>query len=227
MEQLKAKSSLCGWSRCLALSQEACGRTDRSQGGLPSPLFAIPSKHRHGNRNMKKLVFSSLALGTLAGAIAGATVSCPIAARAAEPMRLAEAEMDGITAGASLYQATGGSVTGSILKRTGTATQSQHGSTLPGGGDEITGIGVALGTAKGSQTSGRRNSECRCLRRYPRGWLRWGCRERPPSSPPTSEKQSSTLLRGVLRLIFHESRSNSRPPNTMAQERASNQRRSA
>ena len=58
----------------------------------------------------KKLVFSSLALGTLAvavGAIAGATLSHPIAARAAQPMRLAEAEMDGMTAGASLSMTTG------------------------------------------------------------------------------------------------------------------------
>ena len=107
---------------------------------------------------MKKLVFSSLALGTLA--IAGATVSCPIAARAAEPMRLAEAEMDGITAGAELDQATGTSVTGSTsaiggsTSAIGIATQNQHFSALPGGGAEITGVGVALGIASGSQTSG-------------------------------------------------------------------------
>ena len=102
---------------------------------------------------MKKLVFSSLALGTLAGAIASATVSCPIAARAAEPMRLAEAEMDGITAGASVSLMTGGAVTGSA-SATVTATQSQHGSTFWGGGAEITGYGLVLGTANGSPTSG-------------------------------------------------------------------------
>src|SRR5512132_3587633 len=103
--------------------------------------------------NMKKLVFSSLALGTLAGAIAGATVSCPIVARAAEPMRLAEAEMDGINAGASQGLMTGGSVTGSA-SATVTSIQSQQGSTLWGGGAEITGSGLVLGTANGSPTSG-------------------------------------------------------------------------
>jgi hypothetical protein len=102
---------------------------------------------------MKKLVFSSLALGTLAGAIAGAAVSCPTAARAAEPMRLAEAEMDGITAGAALGLITAGAVMGST-SATVTATQSQHGSTLWGGGAEITGYGLVLGTANGSPTSG-------------------------------------------------------------------------
>lgn len=106
---------------------------------------------------MKKLVFSSLAFGTLTvavGAIAGATLSHPIAARAAEPIRLAEVEMDGITAGANLSQTTGASVTGSA-SATVQSRQHQNGQTLPLGGAEITGTGFVLGTANGSSTSGR------------------------------------------------------------------------
>ncbi|MGC1951156.1 MAG: hypothetical protein WA970_00940 [Gammaproteobacteria bacterium] len=105
----------------------------------------------------KKLVFSSLALGTLAvavGAIAGATLSHPIAARAAQPMRLAEAEMDGMTAGASLSMTTGASITGSD-SATVQARQNQNGGALWGGGAEITGNGLVFGTANGSSTSGR------------------------------------------------------------------------
>ena len=103
---------------------------------------------------MKKLIFSSLALGTLAGAIAGTTVSCPIAAHATEPMRLAETEMDGITAGAAL----GLSQNASLAVASGsidlTTTQREHGSTLPLGGDVITGVGHVVGTASGSSTTG-------------------------------------------------------------------------
>jgi hypothetical protein len=101
---------------------------------------------------MKRLGFSSLALGTLVGAISGATLSHPIAARAAEPVRLAEAEMERITAGATARQTTGASVTGSGV--TVQSRQRQSGATLPGGA-VIVGAGVVLGTAGGSSSSGR------------------------------------------------------------------------
>jgi hypothetical protein len=126
--------------------------------GAPSPLLVALWSKYHMEWDMKnKLVFSSLALGTLAvavGAIAGATLSHPIAARAAEPMRLAEAEMDGMTAGASLSMTTGASVTGSD-SATVQARQNQNGGALWGGGAEITGTGLVFGTANGSPTSGR------------------------------------------------------------------------
>ena len=97
---------------------------------------------------MKKLFFSGLALGTLAATF----IIQPTAATATEPMQLAEADMDGITAGASLSQTTGASVTGSYATVRG--VQVENGSSLPGGGAVITGHGFALGSASGRSTSG-------------------------------------------------------------------------
>ena len=70
----------------------------------------------------------------------------------AEPMRLAEAEMDGITAGASLSLTTGASVKGSYA--TARSMQEEHGRSLPGGGAVINGHGVAIGSASGRSTRG-------------------------------------------------------------------------
>jgi hypothetical protein len=113
---------------------------------------------------MKKLFFSSLALGTLAAA-GGIQPTAATATEAvfltenemdrvarAEPTRLAEAEMDGITAGASLSLTTGASVTGSYA--TASSMQEENGSSLSGGGAVITGRGVAIGSASGPSTSG-------------------------------------------------------------------------
>lgn len=95
------------------------------------------------------------------GAIAGAAVSHPIAAHAAQPMRLAEAAMDGITAGASLTLTTGASVTAGSSVPGAYATvrgaQEEKGRTLSGGGSVITGHGVVIGDAYGSTTSGSAN----------------------------------------------------------------------
>ena len=104
---------------------------------------------------MKKLFFSGLALGTLAATF----VIQPTAATATEPMQLAEADMDGITAGASLSQTTGASVTGSYATVRG--VQVENGSSLPGGGAVITGHGFALGSASGRSTSGTPIAEAR------------------------------------------------------------------
>ena len=120
---------------------------------------------------MKKLFFSGLALGTLAATV----IIQPTAATAteavsltenemdlvagAEPMRLVEADMDGITAGASLSLATGASVTGSYA--TAHSVQEESGGSLPGGGAVITGHGVAVGSASGRSTSGTPIAEAR------------------------------------------------------------------
>ena len=77
----------------------------------------------------------------------------------AEPMRLVEADMDGITAGASLSLATGASVTGSYA--TAHSVQEESGGSLPGGGAVITGHGVAVGSASGRSTSGTPIAEAR------------------------------------------------------------------
>jgi hypothetical protein len=70
----------------------------------------------------------------------------------AEPMRLTEEEIDGVTAGASLSLTTGASVTGSYA--TASSMQEENGSSLSGGGAVITGRGVATGSASGPSTSG-------------------------------------------------------------------------
>ena len=103
---------------------------------------------------MKKPVFSNVGLGTLAvavGTVAGATFAHPVAA--AEPVRLGTAEMDGITAGASLSQTTGASVSGAFA----TVKSSQNQKARAGGGTAvvITGHGVVFGSADSSQKSGR------------------------------------------------------------------------
>jgi hypothetical protein len=103
---------------------------------------------------MKKPVFSSVVLGTLAvavGTIAGATF--PHLVAAAEPTRLEKAEMDGITAGASLSQTTGASVSGASA--TVKSSQNQEARAGGGTGVVITGHGLVFGSADGSQTSGR------------------------------------------------------------------------
>jgi hypothetical protein len=106
---------------------------------------------------MKKLVCSCLKMEDIVerlavGAVAGAAILHPIVTHAAEPMRLTEAEMDGLTAGASLRLTTGASVTGSHA--TARSVQEENGSSLPGGGAVITGHGVAMGSADGRSTSG-------------------------------------------------------------------------
>jgi hypothetical protein len=101
-----------------------------------------------GSGNMKKLVFSCLALGTLAAA----AVTRPTAATASDAVFLTENEMDRISAGASLSLTTGASVTGSAA--TARSVQEENGSSLPGGGAVITGHGVAIGSADGRSTSG-------------------------------------------------------------------------
>lgn len=100
---------------------------------------------------MKKLV-SSIVLGTLGavGTIAGTTF--PHSVAAAEPTRLENAEMDAVTAGASLSQTTGASVGGASA--TVESRQNQK-AKADGGTVIITGHGFVFGSADGSQTSGR------------------------------------------------------------------------
>lgn len=103
---------------------------------------------------MKKPVFSNVGLGALAvavGTVAGATFPHPVAA--AEPMRLGTAEMDGITAGASLSQTTAASVGGASA--TVKSSQNQKARAVGGNAVVITGHGIVFGSADGGQTSGR------------------------------------------------------------------------